>query len=225
MSSSINEIIKAIKDSQPAQINIPLKNAPPVQLKCIYKESMAPLFFLIFPPKKIPENIDRSKACNVSINHNDTSITISAVIEHIKGDRTLELVGKNTVDPSSLRNFFRVSMRVSVTASYEPGPEETRSHSWSLSGKTLDLSGSGLLAIFSNEFINHNRVQLDFKLPHNNRSVKITCKVIRQKRLRKNKWQVALCFESVKHQDRDFIISSCLQEQRKQLREKVQTFS
>jgi len=49
--SSLVDLIKNIRDSLPAEINLQLSQGGSVQLKCVYKESIAPNFFLVFPPK------------------------------------------------------------------------------------------------------------------------------------------------------------------------------
>jgi len=51
MPYSLVDLIKKLQDSQAAEINLPLLSGGSVQLKCIYKESEAPHFFLVFPPK------------------------------------------------------------------------------------------------------------------------------------------------------------------------------
>ena len=222
MPHSFTDIIRKIPDSQPAEINLPLANGKSVQLKCIYKESIAPLFFMVFPPKQLPADIDTSKNCMVAIKGEEHAHTFTAKIEAIKGDRIIELLAQKSIDPTSLRTYFRADLRATITASYEPGPEE-RAHAWSFSGETLDLSEGGTLAIFSSEFANKQRIRLHIKLPHMDKDMHFLAHVIRTQRLRKERWQVALQFDNISQKDRDLIASCCLMEQRKQLRERVQT--
>jgi c-di-GMP-binding flagellar brake protein YcgR len=221
MSPSLVDLIKKIQDSQAAEINLPLVSGGSVQLKCIYKESEAPHFFLVFPPKQLPTNIDTKKSCLVAVKGEDKSITFSAGIESSKGDRILELFALKTIDPLSLRTFFRADMRAAISASYEPGPEE-RAHAWNLEGQTLDLSGGGTLAIFPKEFLNRQRILLHIKLPHTDKEIHCLAHVIRMKKLRREHWQIALQFDDLEQKERDFIVSCCLREQRRQLRENIQ---
>lgn len=224
MSTPIKKIIQSIKDSLPAKISLVLNDRTSVDLKCIYKESASPLFLLVFAPKVIPENIDYNQTCSISITDSEPPVTLSAMIRQQRDDRTLELVGQKTIDPATMREYFRVDMRIVVSTSYEPGPNEI-TPSWALHGQTIDVSASGLLAIFPGALPNLNHIRVTFETPHNNKTIHCMACVIRQQRLRKQKWKVSLHFESIEHKDRDHIISSCLKEQRKQLKEKVQTIS
>jgi c-di-GMP-binding flagellar brake protein YcgR len=222
MPPSFTDTIRRIPDSQPAEINLPLTSGNSVQLKCIYKESIAPCFFMVFPPKQLPAAIDTSKNCMIAIKGEEHALTFTAKIEAIKGDRIIELMAQKSIDPTSLRTCFRADLRTTITASYEPGPEE-RAKIWSFSGETLDLSEGGTLAIFPSEFLNKQRIQIHIKLPHLNKDMHLHAHVVRTQRLRKERWQIALQFDNITQKDRDLIASCCLMEQRKQLRERIQT--
>lgn len=221
MQTSLVDLIKRIQDSQAAEINLPLLSGGSVQLKCIYKESESPHFFLVFPPKQLPADIDTKKSCLVAVKGEDKSITFKAGIETIKGDRILELFAQKTIDPITLRTSYRADLRTAISASYEPGPEE-RAHAWHLDGETLDLSAGGTLTIFPKEFLNKQRILIHIHLPHTDKEINCLAHVIRMTRLRKERWQIALQFDNLDQKERDFIVSCCLKEQRRQLRENVQ---
>lgn len=222
--SSLVDLIKKIQDSQPAEVNLQLREGGSVQLRCVYKESDAPNFFLVFPPKQLPTNLDTGKSCLVAIKGHEQSITFKAGIEEIKGDRILELFAQKTIDPISLRTYYRADLRTPISATYEPGPEE-RAKPWSFSGETLDLSGGGALAIFPNEFPNKQRILVHIPLPNTeNKEIRCLAHVVLTQRLRKERWKIALQFDNLTQKERDFIVSCCLSEQRRQLREKVQMF-
>lgn len=223
MSRSITDIIKKIADSQPAIINILTTDGLEIRLKCVFKESTAPHFFLVFPPKTLPESIDTDIVCPISIKYERTILTLNAEIINVISDRTLELNAKQSIDPTSLREFFRVDSRLPIIATYYPGPKEDKEHFWTIKGETLDLSGSGALALFSEQPGNKHRIELEIKLNHIPISIECTAHVIRTRRLRKGRYQVAFHFDFITPKDRDHIISNCLKEQRKQLREKIQT--
>jgi hypothetical protein len=222
MPSSLVDIIKKIQDSQSAEIKIQLTDGNSVQLKCIYKESVSPHFFLVFPPKQLPTNINTNLSCLVVVKDEERTVTFQAGIETIKGDRILELFAQKPIDPTTMRSFYRVDLRTSITANYEPGPEE-RAHAWTFTGETLDLSGGGALAIFPAEFVNKQRIILHIKLPSTDRDIHCSAHVIRMVRLRKDRWQIALHFDNLSQKEKDFIVSCCLSEQRRQLRERIQT--
>jgi c-di-GMP-binding flagellar brake protein YcgR len=188
----------------------------------VYKESNSPNFFLVFPPKQLPVNIDTGKGCLVAVKGNEQSITFKAGIEQINGDRILELSAQKTIDPVTLRTFYRADLRTPISASYEPGTEE-RAKPWSFSGETLDLSGGGVLALFPSEFPNKQRIYVNIPLPNTeNKEISCLAHVVLMQRLRKERWKIALQFDNLTQKDKDLIVSCCLNEQRRQLQEKVQ---
>jgi len=223
VAENITKTISRIPDSESAEIDISTKNSQTFRLNCIFKESDPPEFFLVFPPKKLPEAIDTSKLCPISIKFEQKALTLSAKITSIKGDRTLEMVAKDTVKPESLREYFRVDAKVPIVANYNPEGIEGDSHSWTLEGQTLDMSGSGILTILPEEPQAKHKIEL--KLCINEGKNIVCCKghIVRTKRLKKGRYQVAFHFDTVKPKERDAIISYCLQEQRNRLRDKVHT--
>lgn len=216
--SSLIDTIKRIQDSQPAEVNLPLTDGSSVQLKCVYKEAFSPHFFLVFPPKQIPTNIDAAKSCLVVVKDVEKAITFKAGIEAVKGDRVLELSAQKTIDPTTLRTAYRADLRTAISATYQPGPEE-RAETWSLTGETLDLSAGGTLAIFPAEFPNTKRILLHIKLPFTDTEIFCTSHVVSATKLRKERWKIALQFDDISSKERDIIVSCCLKEQRRQLRE------
>lgn len=222
MASSITDTIKRISDSESAEVDISTKSHQVIRLHCVFKESEAPNFFLVFPPKKLPEDIDTEKSCPVSIKLEKSPFTLTATIEDIKGDRTLELRAQKTVTPESLREYFRVDTKVPIIVDYYHESLDGKSQSWTLEGKTLDISGSGILTILPEEPLNKQKIELKLSLNGEQDVVSCIGHIVRTKRLRKGRYQVAFCFDSLKPKHRDAIISYCLQEQRNQLRDKVQ---
>ena len=223
MSENIVKTISRIPDSESAEIDISTKNHQTLRLNCIYKESDSPEFFLVFPPKKLPENIETDKLCPISIKVGKKSLTLAAKIISIIGDRTLELLAKDKVKPESLREYFRVDTRISIVANYNQESLDGKSLSWTLQGQTLDISGSGLLTIFPEEPQNRNKIELQLTMKNGKESISCTGHVVRTKRLRRGKYQVAFHFDTMKPKERDAIISFCLREQRNRLRDKVNT--
>lgn len=223
MAPKISEIIKNLVDSETAKIDIPTLDGQTIRLNCIYKESHSPNFYLVFPPKKLPQNINLEKHCPISIKCGDTALTLTAMISEINGDRTLELTAKNTVKPESLREYFRISAKLPMTAEYEAASPDSRIPSWQLSGQTLDMSGSGLLAIFPAEPQSNHKLTLLIDLGRNEGVIECLAHIVRSRRLRKANYQVSFHFDYISPKSKDAIISYCLQEQRNQLREKIQT--
>jgi hypothetical protein len=220
--STITHLLKSIADNQPARISLTTATGETLHLDCIYKEGLVPpRFFLVFPPKSLPKEIDLSQQCLVSIHNTDedtTPLSLNAKVEEVIGDRTLELTGKRNIDPTTLREFFRVAIYTPVTIGSAPGFHEDRSRQWSIKGETLDISGSGLLALFDEECKERQHVAITLELPSPQGSVSCIGHVIYTRKARKGRWQIALHFDEIANKQRDLIISNCLFEQRRQLK-------
>lgn len=223
MPSDITDTIKRIPDSELAEIDISTTNGQVFRLNCIFKESEAPNFFLVFPPETLPNDIDINKACPVAIKSAQTAITLTAKIEEVSGNRTLHLHAQKKIKPESLREYFRVDSKVPVTADYYQESLDGKAQSWTIEGKTLDISGSGVLTILPEKPLNNHKIELKLSLNGGQDVVSCTGHVIRTKRLHKGGYQVAFHFDFLEPKYRDALISFCLQEQRSRLRKKVQT--
>jgi len=223
--STITQLIKTITDSQPARVSLSTLAGETVHLDCIYKEGIAPRFFLVFPPKKLPDEINMAQYCSISIrNHQEDTapLSLNAKIEEIIGDRTLELTAKSSIDPTSLREFFRVAIHAPITISFAPDTGDDLSRHWSLTGETLDVSGSGILGLFSEECRDRQQIKINLELSSPQASVVCLGHVVYTRRVRKGRWHIALHFDEIATRQRDVIISNCLYEQRKQLKETLQ---
>ncbi|PIE64474.1 MAG: hypothetical protein CSA26_08355 [Desulfobacterales bacterium] len=216
-------IIKKIKDSEFATLRIKDTYSEPIDIDCIFKEYEPPSFFLVFPPDTFPADLDAGKKCTVSIKSEEDPVVFTTVITRQQGDRTLEMKAVDTVDPISLREYFRVFFQTTITASYEPSHLDSKEKAWTMKGDSVDLSGTGVLVIFPKEPLNKHNIFLDFDLPATGKSVHCIARIVRTKRIRKSRYQVALHFEHITRKHRDLIITACLQEQRKQLRERMES--
>jgi hypothetical protein len=173
----------------------------------------------------MPDNINMAQHCAVSIRNHDEDtapLSLKAKIEEIIGDRTLELTAKNSIDPTSLREFFRVAIDVPVTISFEPESDEDDSRQWTLTGETLDISGSGILGLFGEECRDRQRLKITLDLSSPQATVVCMGHVVYTRRVRKGRWHIALHFDDITTKQRDVIISNCLYEQRRQLKETLQ---
>jgi hypothetical protein len=222
--ASVIRLVKSIADSQPARISLQTEDGERVHIDCTYKEGVAPHFFLVFPANALPAKLNTSQTCMVSIRSDDEisePLSLNAKIEEIAGGRTLELVATDSVDPTTLREYFRVNIGVPITIGFMPGTDSESELHWTMTGETLDLSGSGVLGLFDEECRNRHRLTITFDLP--SPPVTVTCigHAVYARRVRKGRWHIALHFDRIEPKMRDMLISNCLAEQRRQLMESV----
>lgn len=220
---NLTNLIKALKDSQSAKIKLQLLSGQVVHLDCIYKESVAPNFFVVFPPGVIPKSLDTKKVCSVSVNdHAGVPVALTAKIVEVTSDRSIELTAATTIDPTSLREYFRVDLRTAITISYQ-APDGKEARNWSISGQTIDISACGVLGLFPDEARNKHNIFIEISLTYPEKTIFCIGHVVRTNRLRGGRWQIALHYDNITTKNRDAITTNCLWEQRRQLRENIQT--
>lgn len=220
---SLTDLVKSLQDSQSAQIKLQTAGGRVVHLRCIYKESVAPNFLVVFPPEILPKTLDTRQPCVISL-HDDRGaiIALTAIIVKIDSDRSLLLKATTTTDPKSMREYFRVDLRTAITISFEGMDTDSR-RNWLMQGQTLDISASGVLGLFPYQPRNKHFISIELSLTYPEKKISCIGHVVRANRLRGGRWQVALHYDNITEKDRDAVIANCLWEQRRQLRENVQT--
>jgi hypothetical protein len=221
------DFIANIPDSKPVRIFLPLQGTDKQHReRCIFQKTTAPHFNLLFEPGTLPvETIDTKSPCIINLDMAGHSVSIEAMITKIINDQIIELTARKTINHEQMREYFRVDYTVPVLAgSRHPeedldAPEEY----WQIPGTIIDLSGSGLLAIFHEEPPADKLVRLQLSL-HNDRSntISFLARPVRTSEVEKNRFVVAYHFEEINDEDRDKIVGQCLITQRRLLRLNVQ---
>ena len=222
--SGITEIVNELNNNANATMDIPVKEGESSRLKCILKKTQAPEFKLLFPPNTFTDQPPQiGTECRLTVQHGGASVNLKVILDDLSGDRTLFCTALESINPESLREYFRVMLSTPIRASYQPGPREIKIRAWKLSGNTIDLSGGGLLALFPAKPGNTKRIQLEIDLPE--QKVPVTCQasIVRTYRMRKKRYQVAFHVDEINSKTIDAIISCCLHEQRRQLRHNIRT--
>ncbi len=226
MSTDILSIVNAIPDSQSAAITLTDSTGISMQLSCTFKESEAPSFFLLFPPGTIPENIEKSKPCMVtSRDEYGEAVTLAAKIVQITNTRVLELMAQKTIKPEDLREYFRVNIRAQIAVFFDPEEYDADEKPLELDGETVDISQTGVLTILSDECQSKKPVMIEINLPNPSETIICSGRLIRSKRIRKNRWLTAFHFDNISSRSREIIAKNCFAAQRRQLRENIQTSS
>ena len=219
--SRLHDIFTKLTDNAPAFVDLPLIHGESIRRKALFIKKDFPCLELVFPPRSWEAtDLKIGADCTLSVEHNSLSLNLIARLDRVIRDRRLHFTAKEPVNPESLREYFRVAINTPIQASYIAGPRETGTN-WKLAGTTLDLSGSGVLAVFSSLPPNRRHIQLVITVPEESSPIACLASVIRSSRIRNNRFQVAFHFENVTSKTRDMIIACCMQEQRRQLREQV----
>lgn len=221
--------IDSIDGKKPVRVFLPISGqADRYRSNSIFQRSSGSDFNLLFKHGVLPAlSLDLGQTCLVSIDQGASTITIEAKIKEIIGDQALSLVVNSLISHDQLREFFRVDATAAITCrSLIPllnPKEEEQENLWRLKGTTVDISGSGVRAIFSELPPWDQQMYLDITLPGYNEQITsiVACKR-RERQLDAAKYEVAFEFVDISVEDRDKIIGCCLSIQRKLLRLKVQ---
>ncbi len=224
MTSEIIAIVNAIPDRQSVSVTLTNTNGKKLQVACVFKESKAPSFFLLFPSRSLRNDIDINKPC-VMISQDACGETVSLVakIVDIPSNRVMEMIADKSIRPEDLREYFRVNIRARVEVFYDPGEGDDDNQPLEIDGQTVDISQTGVLTILSEECNIKKSVIIEINLPNPVGTVICSGRVIRSERIRKNRWRTAFHFDNISSEARDIIAKNCFAEQRRQLRENIQT--
>ena len=220
----IDDILNKLNDNSQVVIDMPSRKEDAIRCKALFIKKESPLLELLFLPNSWEAgDLKIGAHCNLVIDHKGTTVNLIARLDSIEGNRRLHFTAREPISPESLRDYFRVSTNLTIEASYIAGPKEVNAQTWKMIGTTVDLSGSGVLAMFAEKPSSNNRIQLVMTVPDDDTPFVCLANVVKSYRLRQNRYQVAFHFENISVTTRDRIVSYCLQEERRQLRENVRT--
>ncbi len=221
-----SNILKDIPDGKPVRIFLPLTSGNErYRVHCLYQKTTPPKFNLLFKPGILPEEfLDTSRMSIISVDMGGPNISLEANIIDVVNSQQLEMAAIKLINHEQMREFFRVDTTTKVISeSFHPTVIGKPKEKWSFSGETIDISGSGLLATFSEPPPMDKRVTLTLTLPSEEKEqLTVLARPIRFEEVGSNQYDVAYHFEDISTEDRDKIIGCCLNIQRRLLRMKVQ---
>ncbi|EKD33597.1 MAG: Type IV pilus assembly PilZ [uncultured bacterium] len=220
------ETLKSIPNGKPVRIFLPFLNSPDrIRAQCVYQQASPPKFTLIFKSGMIPvDEIDIRQPCIVTIDMGGPTLSLEAMIQAIVDPFTLQMIVQKSISHEQMREFFRIDAVTRVISkSFHTQFGSNTSEPWSLQGETIDISGSGILAVFADLPPADKQVHLEIFVPlPEPETVKVIAHPVRTHRLNDNRCEVAYHFDDISMEDRDKIIGCCLVIQRRLLRLKVQ---
>ena len=216
--------LKNIPDLKPVRIYLPIKNHNQrYRTQAVYKSVSPPSFELRFQPGILPlENLDLSKNCLVNVDFGGPNISMEASISSVT-PQALKMKAEELISHAQMREFFRVDAVTDVISkSFQPQFFGSQGRSWALRGKTIDISGNGILASFSENPPADDLVRLEISLPERDSLIiKLLARPVRSHQVDADQWETAYHFQDISSEDRDRIIGCCLEIQRRLLRLKV----
>lgn len=225
MSANI-DTLNTIPNGKPVRIFIPLLDRlDRVRAQCVFQQTSPPKFTLIFKAGHIPlDDIDVRQPCIITIDMGGPTLSLEAMIQEIVNPQTLQMILQKSLSHEQMREFFRIDAVTRViSSSFHTQFVNKNSEPWSIQGETIDISGSGILAIFPEPPPAEKQVQLEIFIPSAEpETVKVIAHQVRMQQQNDGRYEVAYHFDDISSEDRDKIIGCCLVLQRKLLRLKVQ---
>jgi len=221
VSTTLEEIFSQIETGKAVRVALPLLGTSErKRISCVYEALTPPVFLLLFVPNSLPFNeIDMNRKATVLLDIKGQNISLAADIQEKVNEQTLRLIARDVISHEQMRNYFRVDINAPLIAR----PALRKDQEWTLSGETVDVSGSGLLAVFPEPIADDEPVQVELILPTGNgEPIKAVAHVVRSRKIRQGQYQVALHFDTIDSEDRDRIMACCFEIQRKHLRLKIQ---
>ncbi|MGL1931600.1 MAG: PilZ domain-containing protein [Desulfotalea sp.] len=221
--------LENIEDGDVVRAFLPIKESKEkFRSNCTFQFIKANSFHLNFADEVLPaDELLLKKAAIITFNIAGTSTSLEAVITEVVSDNCILMEMVTVFSHEQLREFFRVDAITEViTKGFPSTLSNKKKEGWIIQGKTLDISGNGILAIFPDRIPKNEIIILKIVLPNENQeTISLTATEVRSQRLDDNKWEIALRFENVQTEDRDKIIGCCLNIQRKMLQLKVRVRS
>lgn len=213
--------LSSIPDNKPVRIYLPIKDHPQrYRTQALYKSIAESEFELHFQPGTLPvENLDLSESCLINVDFGGPNISMQAIISSTS-KHMLKMNAEKLLSHNQMREFFRVDAITEVISkSFQPDFFSSEGQPWSLRGKTIDISGSGILATFSEKPPEEEPIWLELTLPSGSGDlVKLLANPIRTYQVNTTYWEVAYHFQDISVADRDRIMGCCFEIQRQFLR-------
>lgn len=221
----LEDFFSQVEDHKAVRVTLPLSDGVPKErIHCIYGAAAPPTFFLFFQEGALPVTLDNSKSCVVTVDIGGQTISVTAEIVVIKDEQTLQLKAVKIISHEQARNYFRVDANTPIMATpVNPLKKDSEKDTWQLEGETVDLSGSGALCTFSKPLEKGKKVRINLTLPTGLMdTVQSIGHVVRCEKREDAMYHVGFHFDILSSEDRDKIMASCFELQRKHLRMKVQ---
>jgi hypothetical protein len=151
------------------------------------------------------------------------TVSLEAMIVKVANRQTLQMVVRKSISHEQMREFFRVDTVTNVISkSFHTELFSDTNQPWSIEGQTVDISGSGILAIFDEKPQSDHQVRLEITIPSIEAdTITVLAHQVRGQQLHDGRYEIAYHFDDITIEDRDKIIGCCLVIQRKMLRLKI----
>lgn len=218
--------LEKIKENKSVRLFLPLKGQEERKLThCVLEKTDNTHFHLHFKGEGLPvAAIDTDATCLINIDNSGQSVSLECNIVAIVNSQLLKMVIVKTISHEQMREYFRADIAVPILIkSNVPEAFSSEADNWKINGTTVDLSGSGLRASFTEAPPKEVQVRIEIALPTADTTIIQTLATpVRITQLTEKLWDAAYHFDDITIEDQDALIGCCLVAQRRLLRLKVQ---
>ena len=219
------KLVKSIADGETATLTLADSDDRHFSINGVFKESEPPCFFFLAPPGALPENLAKSwRGFFFSNDADGQEVSFLVDVVAKTSSRTVELIARQTMRFEEMRRYFRVTLRTPVIIHHFADDPDHAANDWHLEGETVDISQSGILTLLPAECRSAENLDIELLLDQPSKKVFCSGHLVRAKRLKKDRWLTSFHFDEISSADREALAKRCFAEQRRQLREKGQTY-
>lgn len=217
--------LESIADRQTCAVTVYDTQGKKHLCKGFYAPKHGAEFALDFPHGVLPLEIDTKQHCTFTTTPDAMRQAISCAAKIVgQLGRTLEFLAVEPSDPAALRQWFRINFRLPITVTHRPELEGKKGNLfWRMNGQTVDISRTGLLSILERECPHMSPIHIVVELPDPAFLMECVGHVVRIKRLTKTRWLTAFHFDDIAPEVAEAITTNCMREQRRQIRDNIQT--
>ena len=219
--------LQKIPEGKPVRVFLPVIDSKErYRANCVFHYKKDLKFNLHFKPGVLPaEAIAVGKSAIINVDFGGPNLSLEANVVSIVSSQQLEMEAESTVTHEQMREFFRVdaTTRIISSAFKSSVMSDKDQEDWEIPGETIDISGSGVLAVFPEKLPTNKQLNLHITIPDEKGTpVNILAHQVRTCKLADGRWEVAFHFDDIEIEERDRIVGYCFTIQRQLLRLKVQ---
>ncbi len=224
------ETLQKIPEGKPVRVFLPIIDSKErFRANCVFCYTKDLKFKLSFKPGILPEeSVAVGKSAIINVDLGGPTLSLEAKVVSVLSSQQLEMMAETTVTHEQMREFFRVDATTKVISSAFKSTVigDKEQEDWEISGETIDISGSGILAVFPEKLPQAEQLNLQITLPDEiAEPITILAHQVRSCPLSDGRWETAFHFIEIGSEERDRIVGYCFTIQRQLLRLKVRVKS
>lgn len=213
---------KELQEHDSCQISFIRRIGKAIRLPCFVNVLAKPFLEIDFFPEQMHlDEIDLDCGCRLQFKNQHPFMGQITAVEQAERQSKIRRGAVGPITAAQRRKYFRVEAKVLVSARHFSEEDASDNDEAMVSGESINLSASGLLASFPAPLLKHDWIRLQLRLPMLREEV-VDCigRVIRTDQTGDG-YQVAFNFDWITHQSQETIMKYCLAQRVTNLRLRI----